>query len=87
MSKDFQEYVKLRRAIQDWLQGAGNLYPVADLLDVSGNSLRDFLLWLGVADSKGDPAESMETQDVFNCCFLALFSLLRRVKAKYSLIL
>jgi len=70
MKKHFELYVKLRRAIQDWILDQGSVMEIAHLLEVTSTSLQELLGWNGLADVNGRPEFGIDVQDVFNLLFL-----------------
>ncbi len=69
MPKNFERYINLRRAIQDWIIGQGSADSIAPHLNLTASSLQELFTWNGISDVTGRPNEGIDVQDVFNLVF------------------
>lgn len=79
MTKNFERYIKLRRAIQDWLLGYDTSSEIARSLGLTSTSLTELLNWNGLSDLRGKPKPDIDVQDVFNLIFLVYTQSSRKI--------
>ena len=74
----FDHYMRLKKAIAEWMYGHDTTSVMAQLLSVSPSSLRSLLGWYGLAEVDGTPVAYCEVQDVFNALILGKLQLQER---------